>query len=105
MRNREQDKAIIAAIKDLVRDNDIPTVFETTDDAFSVTPEVAAFITAARTGWPEDLAWRERAEALLRRIEWIPCGGFSVCPGCLNEPHQGHDPNCELAALLGEESK
>jgi hypothetical protein len=48
----------------------------------------------------------ERTRALLRRIEWngAPDEVFGeTCPCCCNDKQDGHEPGCELAALLGGE--
>ncbi len=66
----------------------------------------AEFIAAARTGWPEDLAWRERAEKLFKKLAWA--GGddeycqYKFCPCCRRWNQSGHADDCELAALIGE---
>ncbi|MDF2499358.1 MAG: hypothetical protein K0Q77_72 [Anaerosporomusa subterranea] len=67
----------------------------------------AQFIAAARTGWPEDLVWRERAEELLKRLEWASddgehcpcCGGYK---GNWYPNGKGHSVDCELTSLIGE---
>lgn len=63
----------------------------------------AEFIATARTAWPEDLAWRERAERMLKLLEWIfvPGQQLPVCMICRKKYSEGHKINCELAALLG----
>lgn len=69
----------------------------------------AEFIALARTGWPEDFAWRERAERVLKNIEWLYFNGESVgfyfCPCCKNVKMCGHELDCKLAALLPKEEK
>lgn len=67
----------------------------------------AEFIAAARTGWPEDLAWREKAEKVLQKLEWASDDG-EHCPCCgkykgnWHPNGQGHAADCELASLIGE---
>jgi hypothetical protein len=66
----------------------------------------AMFIVAARTGWPEDLAWREKAEKLLQKLEWS--GGddeycqYKFCPCCRRWNQSGHAVDCELKSLIAE---
>ena len=38
--------------------------------------------------------------AMLERLEWSRIGGF--CPICRSHKYDGHEPNCELSAMLKE---
>lgn len=57
--------------------------------------------------YAENLAWRERAEQLLQKLEWGNDDG-EHCPCCgkykgnWHPNGQGHAVDCELKALIGE---
>lgn len=127
MRNRDKEKQIIAAAtagpwqwEDIATEllignkiitgslrsiNSMPGLPELVIDyAESIGGNDAAFIVAARVAWPQDLAWRERAERLLRDIQWV----VGYCPVCgkspFEHPEGKHRDNCELAKLMGGEN-
>jgi hypothetical protein len=65
-----------------------------------------ALACTARNALPRLLDEVECTRALLRRIEWngAPDEVFGeTCPCCCNDKQDGHEPGCELAALLGGE--
>jgi len=41
---------------------------------------------------------------LLRKLEWRDDSGFVYCPFCRADEHDGHRPDCELAAALATEN-
>lgn len=49
------------------------------------------------------LAELRRAQALLRQIQWSDHPiSVGECPECFERSDQGHAPDCELAAVLGD---
>ena len=66
-----------------------------------------AFRQLARRVIADQMSDGARVLALLKRIEWADEGQF--CPACSKllpggnpEPGEGHEPDCELAALIRE---
>ena len=43
-------------------------------------------------------------DRLLRKLEWRDDSGFVYCPFCRADEHDGHRPDCELAAALATEN-
>lgn len=99
MRDRAKEKEIFAAATEGPwRKGKNSVITDSKDKNVWCDAKNAEFIAAARTGWPQDLVWRERAEGLLKELEWAQNGG--QCPFCQKWKDTGHTPNCELAALL-----
>lgn len=125
MRDREQEKKIIANTPSLPWTKKTPFDIEcdgcgecacgcdvTSNDEYqtayvqavgmdSFTNPVTDFIEAASVGWHEDLAWRERAEKILKDIDRQNI----LCPICRFIGvgiGDNHHPTCELKALIGE---
>jgi hypothetical protein len=65
--------------------------------------ENAAFLVAANNLVPRLLDEVERTRALLRRIQWRREPLSDSCAVCESHEYEGHQPGCELAALLGGE--
>lgn len=64
----------------------------------------------SNTARADNLAWRERAEELLKKMEWASDDG-EHCPCCgkykgnwFPNGGKGHSVDCELASLIGVES-
>ena len=45
----------------------------------------------------------QEQQAMLEQVEWHQprYNGSPACPCCGNQQHWGHDPECELAKLIG----
>ena len=122
MRDRAKEKEIIAGATEgpwmalsqeicVGKENDsgiryTPVASNVTGRKQWFSQENSRFIATARTAWPEDLAWRERAERMLKLMEWIfvPGKEFPVCLCCRAKYPDGHGIDCEMAALLGGKS-
>jgi hypothetical protein len=61
----------------------------------------AEWTAAARNALPRLLDEVERSRALLKRIEWVAGIVTWFCPSCCFDKERGHEPGCELAALIG----